>query len=505
MKFIIRKQLLNRSWSAADLDAAAEFWLRLYETAAKSQKFTTRPDHITEVRLRGFPRAEGPILANEFARRAAASEFCQPRVELHDPDTLVLSSSLTHPAEAPPHGLGLPLLAGLGFDGLMVEFRVTAIGGEGKLLGSERLSFTMVLVGQIIGGVFVLQAMWRSGSAGWEDDLCWFGEWSNSAAWITAFDRFRDTGEVPAKLAKTICVSRGTDRLSAAIVKLINVPLGKPRLAGLAWRWLVFALVFGGMAGTAVWLASEENWFGGLFLIIATWWILLVFWHFLRNEMRLWFTGYRAFHARYSALQHDPRRLISPPPELAAKLTHNPTVQKYTADLQAAGFIHAGDLITDPQSFGENVYRVFRAPDGVTHFSLLFAFTTASDPDKKMHMWPAQVALIAHTLFADGGYAVSINGRTNGYRRKRSGPDVLMRVFPDETDPLEFVRKHTKATSAFAETGGHRALPNGNFTDYVRRQETLMDMEQRSFAGSPYTWSDHLRWYLQTPRQVFRE
>ena len=46
------------------------------------------------------------------------------------------------------------------------------------------------------------------------------------------------------------------------------------------------------------------------------------------------------------------------------------------------------------------------------------------------------------TIFADGGYAASINGRAQGYRRKRTGPEVQVRVFPDEKDPLEFVRKH---------------------------------------------------------------
>ena len=40
MKFITRRQLLNRAWSVTDLEAVAEFWLRLYETAALAQGFT---------------------------------------------------------------------------------------------------------------------------------------------------------------------------------------------------------------------------------------------------------------------------------------------------------------------------------------------------------------------------------------------------------------------------------------------------------------------------------
>jgi hypothetical protein len=94
-------------------------------------------------------------------------------------------------------------------------------------------------------------------------------------------------------------------------------------------------------------------------------------------------------------------------------------------------------------------------------------------------------------------YAVSLNGRTSGYR-KRTGPEVQVRVFPDLTDPLEFVRKHAEANAL-------RVLPSPSFAEYVRRQDLMLEDEQRHFVGSPYTWGDHLRWYLQTPRKVFRE
>jgi hypothetical protein len=186
-------------------------------------------------------------------------------------------------------------------------------------------------------------------------------------------------------------------------------------------------------------------------------------------------------------------------------MANNLTVRKYTADLEAAGFVIAGDLVIDPQSFARSVLRVFRAPDGVTHFALIFALTTAKDPADSFFTWPAQVSFVAHTIFADGGYAASINGRAQGYRRKRTGPEVQVRVFPDEKDPLEFVRKHAKAAAAFAQAGARRVLPNTDFADFVRRQDAMLDEEQRSCVGSPYTWGDHLRWYLQTPRRIFRE
>src|SRR5262245_18090194 len=151
------------------------------------------------------------------------------------------------------------------------------------------------------------------------------------------------------------------------------------------------------------------------------------------------------------------------------------------------------------------MFRVFRAPDGVTHLAIVLSFTTARDPARAMHTRPANVAFVAHTHFADGGFAVSANGRSTSYRRKRTGPEVLSRIFPDETDPLEFMQKHMKAARAFAEACGVRVVPAGSLAEYVRRQNAMLEEDQRYFVGSPYTWGDHFWWYLQTPRKVFRE
>ncbi|MCI0703715.1 MAG: hypothetical protein L0241_21865 [Planctomycetia bacterium] len=504
MRFATRKKFLDLAWSASDLDAAAEFWLRLYEASAGTQGFTATPEHITEVRLRGFPRAEGELLVNELARRAAQSEFRRPVVELTDPDTLVLTSEVTHGADSPPVGLGLPMLVGPGFDGLMVEFRITATGGEKKLLRTPQLSFTLVMIGQVVGGVFILKTLWRTGSSEWEDDVCWHGEWPNANDWLEAFEDYRDTGAVPVPLAKTICVSRDADRIGGLVVKLIHVPLDKPRLAGLAWRWLFFAVIFSVIALATYWLVTTERWFWLLLLVGLTWWVFWVFSHFARNELRLWFAGYRAFREMYGKLYEEAHRLVPPPPAIVTEMEQNPYVRKWTADLQAAGFVYMGDAVVEPQFVGNGAFRVFRAPDGITYLALIFSFSTAKDPAEGFYTWPAQVSLIAHTLFTDGGYAVSINGRSNGYRRKRTGPEVFVRIFPDETDPVEFVRQHATAARDFANMTGRRALKHESFADYIRRQDAMLEDERRLFSGNPYTWSDHFWWFLQIPRRTYR-
>jgi hypothetical protein len=502
MKHLTRKTFLDLAWTPADLDSAAEFWLRLYEEAAREQSFTAEPDHVTELRLRGFPRAEGPLLADELARRAASSEFRRPVVELIDPDTIVLVSEPTAGGDAPPAGLGLPLLEGPGFDDLVVEIRFTATGGQGRI-NQARLSFTLVMVGRVVGGVFVLKAVWRTGSSAWEDDLCWSAPWPQVDDWLKALAGFRETNAVPVKLAKAVCVPRGADRFTRLVVKLLHVPLGKPRLAGLLGRCLVFGLALGGLGLIGYVLAQTEKWFWLLLLAVGLWWVPLLFVTFARNEARLWLVGFRLFHAIYAKLYEEAHRLGPPSPAAAKMVADDPRVRKYTADLEAAGFVRAGDLMTDPPLGGEGAFRVFRAPDGVTHLTLVCTFTTANDAEQAFHNWPCEVSFLAHTIFADGGYAASVSGRGNGYRRKRTGPEVLVRVFPDETDPQEFVRLHAKAAAEFAEETGRRARPQESFAEFARRQDAILEDERRFFHGNPYTWGDHLRWYLQRPRNVF--
>src|SRR5262245_54904212 len=234
-----------------------------------------------------------------------------------------------------------------------------------------------------------------------------------------------------------------------------------------------------------------------------TWWIFWIFSHFVRSELRLWFNGYRAFHDDYSKLYEEEHRLVPPPPAIVKETKENPCVQKYTADLQAAGFVLAGDAVTEPQFIGDNVFRVFCAPDRSTYLTVLFSFATSKNPEEGFRTWPAQVSLLAHTVFTDGGYAASVNGRGNGYRQKRTGPEVFVRVFPDEKDPLEFVRKHAKAARDFAEATGQRPMKHESFADYLRRQDAMLEDERRLFTGSTYTRGDHFWWYLQIPRRVY--
>ena len=117
MQHLTRKQFLDLDWGAAELDAAAEFWLRLYEAAAPRHNLSTPPSYAVEVRLRGFPRAQAGGLRDELKRRLAAGHddsagSAPATIDRPDPDTLTVTFGPDPGDRAPPAGLGLPLLAG---------------------------------------------------------------------------------------------------------------------------------------------------------------------------------------------------------------------------------------------------------------------------------------------------------------------------------------------------------------------------------------------------------
>lgn len=498
---LIRKQFPDRHWAAADLDAAAEFWLRLYEAAAPKQGFSRSPDHAVEVRLRGFPRHHGDALVREVARRVAASDIPEPEVELTDPDTLVVRSGIIRGDESPAAGLGLPLLTGQPFDGLMAEVRVEAVGRQGRVVRRD-VGNSLVMVGELRGGGLVLKALWRAGASARLDAIHWGGLWPEEEKWLAAFDEFRRTEKIPADLARRIFLTRATDHQAGLVVRLVHAPLGKPRLGGLIRRGLVFTLLLAAAGTLTYWAATTQP----IWLITIAIWDLIVLWLasiFFRNEARMLFAGYREIRGRYARLYEEAVKVVPlAAPEAAARLDH-PAARKYTADLEAAGFTHLGDVRPDPPVNGEITIRVFLYPDGVTYLNVVHLTTTSPDPADGFRVWPANTLFLAETHFRDGGRMASIGGREEGYRKKRTGPEYRLRIFPDAGEPLGFVEQHVEAARAWAADTGRTPLPHLRFDGFVRRQNELQDEERRLFADDPYTRGDHLRWYLQSPRREY--
>jgi hypothetical protein len=499
--YLIRKQLLDRVWDAAALDEAAEFWLRLYEAAAKARGFTLTPTHTLELRFRGFSRDHAPHLEDELRRRLAGSDLGDPDIYPHDDITLAVKCPMAKGSHAPPAGLGLHRLAGAPFDGLMVEVRFTAAGREAKFLKSGRIRSTLVLVGELHGGQLHLKGLWRAGPTGWEDKLCWHSGWIQEAKWLEALAAFLDTGAVPTDLAKRIMLDAESEKMTSRVVWLLNVPLGKPRLIPLLLRFVLFAAVLT-LAGLGIgYSIGIERWALVAVSIPLLFFLLFFTWLFVRSEARLYFQGYRQFRDRYRSVYEEAASLVVAPPGLAERLD-NPALRQVSGDLALEGFTHLGDVRIEPPQ-GEHLLRCWRAPDGVTYVSATFVFTTGREPDQFFHAWPASVAFLFTTYFPQGR-VTSIHGRHLGFRRKLTGPEHRAVLFVQSDEPMELLARHQREVLAYAREFEAAPVPHERFEGYLRRQNDAQSEERMLYHDRPYTWIDHLFWYLQIPRRAYR-
>lgn len=501
---LIRRDFPDLVWDAADLDAVAEFWLRLYEEAARSRGFGRTPDHDTEIRLRGFPRHAGEDVLRELAEHADLGDFPEGEIDRPDPDTLMISTGALRGEERPPVGLGLPILASGTFDGLMVEIRFRAVGDEAKIIRKGKVESTLVIVGELRAEALLVKGLWRVGSHGWEDKLAWFAVWPDQEKWLAAFEQFRDTNAIPRALAKKLFVNHGADNSAGFIVKCIHVPLEKPRLGGLLIRATGFAIAATAMAFLITWAFDRDEWLLFAAGVFASSPLALLVFLFIRNEWRLWFLSYRLRRTEYAALYSEPVRHIPMSRSEGDARGDHPYLHKFTDDLEAAGFRYAGDLRLEPELFGEGMYRTFYSPDNISYLTVAFNVASCKTQNPRYFAWPAVVVFMAYTFFADGSIASSVSGHTVGYRKKRTGDEHSVRVVPNADEPVEFARLHSAAAERFGAANGRRPQPHQSFEQYVCRQKAIFDEERSLFVENPYTWADHLGWYLQRPRKEYR-
>ena len=320
MKSLIREQFLNLTWGVADLDAAAEFWLRLYERVASSRRYNPSPRHAIELRLTGFPVHAGDESASRVGATARlASDVRRPDVHLCDPHTLVLYSEPEPGGAAPPTGLGLPVLAGPPFDGLIAEVRFIASGREGGYIKTGTATVALVIIGELRNGKLLVKSIWRSGSSRWEDEVYWSNPSPEEAALIAALEEFRRTGEVDNRLARRMFKESSEDHLGRWMMRLIYVPFGGPRLLSLLCRVAVLALLNVGLGILIYLTVAAEKWILLVPCVIFGLYVLTLSWHFFRYEVS-WLKCRRDLMGRVRGairgvgrLRHTPDRRIGSP------------------------------------------------------------------------------------------------------------------------------------------------------------------------------------------------
>ena len=210
--------------------------------------------------------------------------------------------------------------------------------------------------------------------------------------------------------------------------------------------------------------------------------------------------SYRVLRAQHEKHYEEPARYAVLTLAETATLLDDPSVRKYTADLSTVGFVLVGDVARPPAVEAGIVYRVFQAPDGVTYLVMLCNWIRTGTPETRFRIWPAEIGFQAQTFFVDGGLVDNTSGSGPGYSRQPPTPNTLRCVFRNFADPLEFFRLHLAATEAFAMKRGLTPVPQESIDKFNRRQETIHEEEQEWNRDHPYSWADHLRFYLQMPR-----
>lgn len=497
MRPITRPEFLDLDWGPDDLDAAAEFWLRLYEVADRVQKFGGELFHTTDLIAWGLPRAEVPAARDDLAKRDDGGRFGV--VVDDDPDTIALRSTILPGEERPPAGLGLPLLAGPRFHGLAVEICFRAFASAGGPGGSATTDASFVVVGELRGGRVVVKSVWRAGPFGWEDRVMRFTPWVNEAAWRQEFERFRARGTVSAALAKAVFVGAVPERLNWSVVWLVATPFDRPRLVPLATRAALWSGGFAGLVGLGF---LFYQWFD-LLLVVAPVVIFAGLWAWFgflaaKTEATLLFAAREVFRSAYADVAAGSRVVPADAP-----VDDNTPVRKFSADFLAAGAVRVGDFRIEPAAtFGDAAYRVFRFDDG--GWQAWVTVHVQTETATKSRTWPGSVSLLGHTFFAGGGRFATVTAVEHGFRRKVSGPHCRSMLLAGETDAAAFAARHLAAARRFATESGQTPLAVPTFAEYLRLQQELQAEDDRLRAANPYPWADHLHWYVQYVRREYR-
>lgn len=452
MRYLTRRELLDRTLEPDDLTALARLWVSWYDgccqSAAGSGAPVSPPLFRLEARLWGFPREDGELVRQMVdARLEALGIAVGAPVRLVDPDTLSVTLADIDAGAGPLPDLSRwhLLFADPIFDHRTVEYRLAAQGRSGARTPVR--GNTLGLFGVIERGRFWLKALFPlDDETPSEEKLIRYNAWQHEAALLGIAYDLRTTGQMPG--APSWASTVFSPPAAASLNRLLSwylVPKDH-KLGGFLLRAGIGAAAAASGAGLIASGAAASSTLGlGIGLPVAA-----------AGLLGLGYTGRRGIHrvTRFHRRMGEARRRIYsrsvdyPEVDLSREpgALEDPSVRKFSRDIEALGGVHFRDITIEPPLESRSVIRLYLLPEDRTVLTLMLMRGTGT-----LRLFPARPICMARTYLADGWRVYSTNG-ISGYARPLPLP-VIGRRFPEAAHPSDLVARHREVLRGLASQG----------------------------------------------------
>jgi hypothetical protein len=382
------------------------------------------------------------------------------------------------------------------FDGLPLMLRLSLHDWHGEPEGPPAGGGTLVICGQLDGDQLRLKGIWPAGLAEKEEALYEKAAWPEEDWLLGALAHYRTTGRRPVFPESSHFAARPIQQGRYwALSRFIRFP-SRNRLGDFLGRVAFFGMPLLFAVALLAWVLSgplPEPWLlGALTALVAVPLTGLVY--VVSNELRRVANYHRRMTAALTRVYSQSLRFEEVDLD-ALGVIDDPSVRKYTAELEALGCGHYLDVRTDPRPEGTTYVRLFALPTEHTYVQLLLMFAT-----RQFQLFPAKPTLLA-TTYLEEGRLTSLNGG-GGYRRPLN-PRLIARHFPDK-DPTAFLANHCRVLRRLRDEGHRPVLLPGPQALLQRLVDDHEEARRLRERYGFYSWSAAFRQAFELVRSEYR-
>jgi len=452
MLHLTRKQFLDRPMSTAELRALGEMW-----RGWSGIPHGTRPGGWGEYRLgcriSGFARQDADRVRAELEAHLAGFDG---QIESIDEDTLQVLGPMLSASQPFDVGLWAELLSAPTCAGMCLMLRLHIHGSADVGTGRGTPESTLVLFGLSLRGGFCAKALWVAASGEQTEDIYHRAAWPDEKLLLNALEVFRHVESLPPSIAEVPLSFRCCDAAEAAAVisalrTLVDrsIPIGanedvvwahasstacaqaasharffrstknplfltkrEARVAGWMTRmWAElprdrspgrFAVRLGiplGVSAALVWaIASIDpaQVVARATLAVPAVAALLLAVRIIVKKIRLIARVRRAMHEALTKLYSHPSSM-EPVDLRSVGLEDDPSVPKYSREMELAGGRHMGDFRVISEAAPGNAFRKYLLTNERTVVSVIFM-----NRAKRVSLFPARPLVSCKTRFRDG-------------------------------------------------------------------------------------------------------